>query len=124
MTHEDGFIILKILDDAIRRLKNHFKTFVTKLTNAQKIMFKPSTSKTFSMRDEELLPIEPCPMILPFLLSLKVMCPHFLLVRKANFDSSPVIFLEQPLSKNHISLSLIPIRENKKALGTQIFLGS
>ena len=99
MAHE----VLRILDDELRRLKNHFKIFVTKLTNAQKIMFQTSIRKTFSIRDEELLPIKPCPMILPFLLSLKVTYPHFLLVRKANFDSSPVMCLEQPLSKNHFS---------------------
>ena len=40
MDHEDDFVILRILDDAMRRLKNYFKNFVTKLTNAQKIMFQ------------------------------------------------------------------------------------
>ena len=34
MAHEDDFIILRILDDTMRRFKNHLKTFVTKLTNA------------------------------------------------------------------------------------------
>ena len=34
IAHEDGFIILNILDDAMRCFKNHFETFVTKLTNA------------------------------------------------------------------------------------------
>ena len=39
MTHEDDFIILIIFYDSMRIFKNHFKTFVTKLTKAQKIMF-------------------------------------------------------------------------------------
>ena len=39
IAYEDGFIILNIFDDAMRCFKNHFKTFVTKLTYAQKIMF-------------------------------------------------------------------------------------
>ena len=39
MAHEDGFIILNIFDDAMRYFKIHFKTFVTKLTYAQQIMF-------------------------------------------------------------------------------------
>ena len=34
MVHEDGFVILNILYNAMRCFKNHFKTFVTKLTNA------------------------------------------------------------------------------------------
>ena len=42
-------------------------------------------------------------MILPFSLSPKVTYSLFLLVRKENFDSSPVMCLEQPLSKNHFS---------------------
>ena len=40
MAHEDDFIVLRVLDDAMRGFKNHFKTFVTKLTNAQKVMFQ------------------------------------------------------------------------------------
>ena len=60
-------------------------------------------AKTFSIRDKELLPIEPCSMILPLSLSPKVTYLHFIIVRKANFDSSPVMCLEQPLSKNHFS---------------------
>ena len=39
MAHEDGFIILNIFDNAMRYFKIHFKTFVTKLTYAQQIMF-------------------------------------------------------------------------------------
>ena len=39
MAHENGFIILNILDNAMRYFKNHFKTFVTKFTNALKIIF-------------------------------------------------------------------------------------
>ena len=103
MAYEDDFIILRTLDDAMRRLKNQFKTFFTKLTNAQKIMFQTINNQTISIRDAKLLPIKPCPMILPFPLSSKVMYPYFLLVRKANFDSSSVMCLEQPLSKNNFS---------------------
>ena len=103
MAHEDDFVILRIFDDAMRRLKNHFKTFVTKLTNAQKVMFQTINKQNISIINEELLPIEPSPIILHFPLSLKVTYPHFLLVRKANFYSSPIMCLEQPLSKNHFS---------------------
>ena len=103
MAHEDGFIILNIFDDAMRCFKNHFKTFVTKLNNAQKVMFKPSTNKTLSIREDVPLPMLPWPMILPFALSSNVTYPPFLFVRKANLDSSPVMCLEHPLSKNHLS---------------------
>ena len=69
----------------------------------KKLCFKPSISKTFSMIEEELLPIESCLLILSFSLSPNVAYPHFLLVMKANFDSSTVMCLEYSLSKNHFS---------------------
>ena len=45
MAHEDDFVIFRILDDAMRRMKNHLKTFFTKLTNAQNIMLQTINKK-------------------------------------------------------------------------------
>ena len=51
-----------------------------------------------------LSPMDPLPRILPLLLSPKVTCPSCLKEMLRNFDLSPVMCLEHPLSKYHCCL--------------------
>ena len=64
-----------------------------------KLCFKPLTRYTLSMEWVGDLPILPIPTILPFLLSPNVTLPLLRAVSERNFDLSPVICLEQPLSR-------------------------
>ncbi|KAE9594097.1 hypothetical protein Lalb_Chr18g0050161 [Lupinus albus] len=72
----------------------------------RRLCFKPSTYKTFSIVTCGGLPILPIPKILPLLLSPYVTNPSFGRI-KLNFDLSPVICLEQPLSRYHRSFSAL-----------------
>ena len=56
------------------------------------------------MVSEEFLPTLPIPMIFPLELSPMVTLPPSFGEREENLNFSPVICLEQPLSKNHLSL--------------------
>ena len=85
---------------------SHFKTFVTFLSQSwlmlKRLCFKPFTNKILSIREDVSLPMLSWPMILHFALSPKVTYPLFLFVGKTNLDSSPIMCLEHPLSKNHL----------------------
>ena len=69
-----------------------------------KLWFKPSTRSTLLIELDEFSSILPYPMIFPLSLPLNVTLPPFLFDRKINFSLSPVICLEQPLSRTHLPL--------------------
>ena len=58
------------------------------------------------MEREDLPPILPTLIILPFELSSNMTFPSFILIILENNKSSPIIYLEQALSKNHFLYSL------------------
>lgn len=93
-----------------------------------RLCLRLSTNKTFSIMGESELPISPLPNIFPFELSPKVTNPLSSLVKFMNFEKSPVMCLEQPLSKNHKFLLVLFFGTYKTRIqtlifGTHIFLG-
>ena len=93
-----------------------------------RLCFKPSTSKIFSIKEDEVIQILPIPMILPLPLSPNVTLPPSITSRDVNCFTSPVMCLEQPLSKYQRCLFSLVARHTCKndqvfALGTHVILG-
>ena len=87
--------------DAMRCFKNNFKTHSWLIL--KRSCFKPSSGNTFSIKGVIILTFQ-CSIIFPFALSLNVTLSLFFFVRNENLDSSPIMCLQHPLSKNHLSL--------------------
>ena len=68
--------------------------------------FKPFTYRTFAMSSSLGREIIPFPLIYDFLPSPKVTLPPFLDSKTLNRDQSPVMCLEQPLSRYHKHVSI------------------
>ena len=79
-----------------------------------KLCFKPSTKRTSSTMKEDTLPILPIPMILPFELSPNVTFLPSFGERVVNLFLSPIMCLEHPLSRNHLSLVDLEIKHTYK----------
>ena len=68
--------------------------------------FRPSTYRTFAMSGNPCKELIPFPLICDFLPSPKVTLPPFLDLKTLERDRSPVMCLEQPLSRYHKHVSL------------------
>ena len=75
------------------------------------LCLKPSIKLALSIEEEPIL-ILPIPVILHWMLSLRVTNLPFIGLREENFLRSLVICLEHPLSKNHSSFFIVDLRHS------------
>ena len=68
----------------------------------RRLYLSPSTNNTSSTEQEESSLTFSCPIILLFSFPLKMTLPSSLTIRLKNFSLSPVMCLEQSLSRNHL----------------------